>query len=35
MEEDDELYYDKIPTKEQLNMSSSSDPDVDMVKIFL
>jgi len=31
MEEDDELYYDKIPNKDQLNLSSSSDVDVDMV----
>lgn len=31
MEEDEEMYYDKIPTKDQLNLSSSSDQDVDMV----
>lgn len=31
MEEDDELYYDKIPNKDKLNLSSSSDNDLDMV----
>jgi len=34
MEEDDELYYDRIPGKDQLNISSSSDPDIDMVRFF-
>jgi len=32
MEEDEEIYYDNIPKKDQLNQSSSSDPDFDMVK---
>jgi len=32
MEEDEEMYYDQIPAKEKLNLSSTSgDQDVDMV----
>ncbi len=31
MEEDEEIYYDKIPNKDKLNLSSNSDVDVDMV----
>jgi hypothetical protein len=33
MEEDEEMFYDQIPNKDKLNLSSTSgDQDTDMVK---